>query len=305
LSGSLPSDAASAVTGTTTRKMVGTHLTTSANGNQSLSCTFGAGSTAGNAAVCFTPRIGGATGPTGYTGPTGPTGAASNVTGPTGATGPSGGPTGPTGAGGSSYSATAVTPPAVSTLTTRANGGTIADSTYGFTIINTFTSSNTNSLAYAVTPIVRGATSKFDFIVRMRLHFGLYNWVMAGMILRDSSSGNSLTMGMGSDSVQGFNINHFSNDTTWASVAGAYALGYDTLNDFWLKLTDDNTNRTWYLSLNGSDWVQIYTEAKSSYASSANQVGVFINPNCGGTGQGTVQGKNAMVECLSWQLVSY
>lgn len=196
-------------------------------------------------------------------------------------------------------------PPLVAGLTTRLNGGTISDTPVGLQIAQTLTAANTNALAYAVTPIVRGGTSKFDFIIKLRKYFGIYGFVMPGMILRDSSGGSSLIMSMGSDSCDGYNKSHFNSDTSWNSTFAAFKFGMSCPNDWWMKLTDDNTNRTWYHSYDGNTWAQIYTEAKSVWASSADQVGVHINPNCAGGGNGSVQGKTGILECLSWELKSY
>lgn len=139
------------------------------------------------------------------------------------------------------------------------------------------TTSNTNALQYLVKTITAGPNG-WQATAHIHRFTPQDSWAMMGMILRDSVSGKSKTMGMGADGTWGFIRNNFSSDTAWDAANGVCA--YYNL-DFWLRVVDDLTNQTWFLSPDGENWQKFYVEARAYYVL-PKQVGVFINPNMGG-----------------------
>jgi hypothetical protein len=269
----------------------------------------------------------GATGPTGtqgppgaFGGPTGPTGAAS--TGPTGSVGPTGplgtgptgvaGPTGATGSGVSNEDAYTTPPLVASFAASRAGSGTLTDGKFGPVFTGTLTSGNTNSLMYLVDTITRGATSKYELVVRLRRDFPLISWATTGLILRDGSGGGSVMFILDNDSCVGLNKNVYTNDTSFSSVSALLSFANhpssDTANgpwapDIWMKVTDDNVNRTFSYSLDGEQWVDVLTESNTSGVTPT-QVGVVMNPNGGGGATGWA-GKVVHLTLASWAYTAF
>lgn len=147
------------------------------------------------------------------------------------------------------------------------------------------TTSNANSLIYGVNPVVAGAHG-WRITARIRRITPLMPWGMMGVVLRDSSSGASVTYGLGVDSTTGLNRNQFSSDNVWNGVTGIVQW-FDL--DIWIRVYDDLTNRHVYVSKDGFDWQEVYTETDTNYIK-ADQAGVFMNPNFGDANN--ISGKN-------------
>lgn len=177
-----------------------------------------------------------------------------------------------------------LTPPLLASFaTTRLNGGTMSDAKYGFLITQTGTATNTNALAYAINAITRGAGSTFTLIMKLRCDMPLSSWAMTGIIFRNSGSGSSVTYALGNDGTHGFNKNTWTNDTTWSGVTGIFPWGAidGVRGDWWMKVVDNNVNRTFFVSLDGDQWVQFFQESSTTFITPTH-VGVFWNPNFGG-----------------------
>lgn len=176
----------------------------------------------------------------------------------------------------------------------RAGTGTLSDVTNGVRLVAPGTTSNVNSLIYLVKNVVEGVNG-YRATARIRRHTPLEKWGMMGLILRNSSDGKSVVYGLGNDNRIGFNRNTFSNDTTWASVAGI--VNYNEL-DFWIRVHDDLTTRKIFISRYGDYWQQIFSEAHDTYCA-PNQVGVFINPNFGDSTAVNVRAETG-IDVFSW-----
>jgi len=157
-------------------------------------------------------------------------------------------------------------------------GGYISNTENGIRIVGIGTSSNTNVLSYALKPITRGPGG-WQLTTRIRRFTPLEQWGMMGVIIRDSVSGKSSAIWLGNDNGVGFNKNYFSDDDTWNGVSGVAV--FANLN-FWLRITDNGTTRTWAVSNTGDFWTDIYSEASDSYITPTH-AGVGINPNFGNT----------------------
>lgn len=147
------------------------------------------------------------------------------------------------------------------------------------------TTTNTNSLIYGVNTISQGSGG-WRLTARIRRITPLVSWGMMGVILRNDTSGASVLYALGVDSTTGINRNQYSSDTSWASASGIVSW-YEL--DLWLRVYDDLTNRHVYISKDGFDWQEIYTEPRNSYITPT-QAGVFINPNFGAGNN--ISGKN-------------
>lgn len=195
------------------------------------------------------------------------------------------------GGGGGIPEASWTTPTVSGFDVTRSGTGSLANFTQsavsGVILSAPATTTNSNSLIYGVNNITAG-TNGWRLTVRMRRITPFSNWGMMGVILRNGTSGSSVTYALGSDVTTGINRNQFSNDTTWNAVSGVVPW-YEL--DIWLRVYDDLTNRHIYLSKDGFDWQEIYTEARTSYITPT-QAGVFINPNFGNANN--ISGKSAV-----------
>lgn len=198
-----------------------------------------------------------------------------------------------------------VIPTAAGFASTRSgNGGigTITDISggWGVRLTSTIPAGNTNSLTYAVDAVSVGANG-WRATARLRRHFPLVTWGMAGMIMRDNAGGKSVLYWMGNDTVVGFNRNQFAGDDTWNAVAGIAA--WSDL-DWWMRIVDDLTNWYCYVSKDGSAWNEIYRETRNTYLGTVpTHVGIAINPNFngGGSSPGRTGVTLPLLDCLSWQ----
>jgi len=197
------------------------------------------------------------------------------------------------------------TPPTTSTFTTFRSGsssaGAIANmaGSRGVRLSAPFSSGNNNSMTYAVLAATTGATGCWSAVARIRRHFGLASWGMAGLFLRNSTSGKGAGFWLGSDAVQGFNFDYWNNDDWWNSV-GTGATWTD--HDAWAKAVYDGTNMLFYVSMDGDAWMLCASFTASSFFTDVpTHVGIGMNPNFGGNWSG----KTFYMDCLSWAFTSY
>lgn len=198
----------------------------------------------------------------------------------------------------------AFTPPTTATFATTRSGssgaGTVANMSGGRGVRLTapFTSSNTNSLTYAVRACTPGGTGGWSATGRFRVHAGLVSAYMGGMILRNSASGKSRMCWHGKDSLSGFNFNNYSSDDAWASVLGGVT--WDD-QEWWQRIRFDGTTVTYEVSKDGDFWLRITNEVMSGiYPGTPDQIGIAINPN----GIGTSVTNTFAMDCLSWSFTS-
>lgn len=174
-----------------------------------------------------------------------------------------------------------------------APGGVNMDTSKGIKMTATGTATNTNSLQYLLNPIVAGPNGW-----RVTAHIHVFTppciGLLMGLILRDSVSGKSTSMGIGLDRCTGINTNTFSSDEKWESVAGVASIRN---RDLWLRVVDDLTNRAWFISQDCYFWQQIWKVPRSDYIL-PDQVGLFVNPNAGYSNPGSLQGAEV------WMLAS-
>lgn len=130
---------------------------------------------------------------------------------------------------------------------------------------------------------------------RIRRITPYHQYAMFGMLLRNSSDGKSVTLAIGTNTVSGINSDLYTNDTTYSSGRGLFT---SYLQDIWLRIKNDTTNRKFYCSLDGVNWQQIKSEARTTHTT-PDQVGVYLNPNS--NGNANINGAEVYMIVYSWQ----
>jgi hypothetical protein len=193
----------------------------------------------------------------------------------------------PFGTFGSMYTST----PLVNTLTAINAGGrstTSTDTNGGFTMVCT---NGTNADDLRI--LKRSATAPYTFTVHLIPTLGNASYSSAGVIWRNSTSGNIQFCGIihSSGATQLIWRNESANNngtsptyTTGTDVVSLATNASATLgNGLWLRLTDDNANRTLQYSNDGFTFFTVSTIARAT-GITPDEVGVFIgNANSGST----------------------
>lgn len=180
-----------------------------------------------------------------------------------------------------------------------ANDGVIEDYPKGVRIAAPGTSANSNQLYYALQAL--GAMTNFDARVRIQRGSTFFDWVMAGIILRNSA-GASRLLGIGSDSTVGVKYNEFSNDTTWRNVTNLTGANYQLDGmGMWLRIRKFGSTYTMWCSSDGFWWQKLFNGALGGFEPS--HIGLFLNPNAGGSNLGA--NPAAVREAVSSSFLSY
>lgn len=102
----------------------------------------------------------------------------------------------------------------------------------------------------------------------------------AGVMLRDSTSGKLYVLAMDYTSRTRLVVDKWTNVTTWSSTV--FASDYFTANILFLRIRNDNTNLYFEISFDGVNFVPVFSEAKTTWLSSADQIGLQGNVNNNG-----------------------
>jgi hypothetical protein len=114
-----------------------------------------------------------------------------------------------------------------------------------------------------------------------------------GMCWRQSSDGKLIRVTFESNAIT---IDKFTNETTYSGAGYVSNLGLDANAPMrWIRLKDDNTNRTVSLSADGVNWIVIHSVGRTDYLT-ADQAGFFAD--CGTSG--TVNTLNCAAILSSW-----
>jgi hypothetical protein len=109
----------------------------------------------------------------------------------------------------------------------------------------------------------------------------------SGLVLRESSSGKLISMGLGYDT--GFGAGTAFYVMKWTSPTVFSATFYQVLwyqgdgTPQWWRFRDDGTNRYYECSANGVDWITLGSETRITFMT-ADQIGYGMNNNSGNTG---------------------
>lgn len=117
------------------------------------------------------------------------------------------------------------------------------------------------------------------------------NRELVGILFYESSSTKLKTIHIRvDDDNRWLEVGQWNNATSWATAN--YSQYARFIRPYWLRLADDGTNLTYHFSVNGQDWIQIYTELRGAFFTSApSHVGFFINP----------YGGDIAAKLLSWE----
>lgn len=114
----------------------------------------------------------------------------------------------------------------------------------------------------------------------------------AGIVLRDSGSGKLLRFGWNSYYVL---FDKLSSPTTYVAGYGSENLGSPNVFFPWLRIHDDGTNRTYWMSQDGLYWHLSWTVGRTDYAT-PDQIGVCAEINDAV--------REAALRVVSWQLTT-
>lgn len=145
--------------------------------------------------------------------------------------------------------------------------------------------------AYQVAPAT-------PYTVTVALEFLATNNI-SGVAFRDSGTGRLLAFGATMDfAVFKFDAYRLTNLTTWSATPTAALLRMAPFErSTVLRMTDDGTNLTFFLSPNGFDWVQMYTETRATWCANPTQVGWYSNARGAPGGD-----PSSTVRCVSWSV---
>lgn len=126
-------------------------------------------------------------------------------------------------------------------------------------------------------------------------------WSAAGIVISDGTKLITLgpeyaNAGVGA-SAAGWNVwaAKFANATTYSSTYGTWPVSRFEVMPKWYRFTDDGTNFTWQVSVNGIDWITIGgPEARTS----------FLTPTRIGLGGSNYTGNGLLMRVRSWNGVS-
>jgi hypothetical protein len=196
----------------------------------------------------------------------------------------------PAGAIGGSLEAAIVTPPAAASLTSlNVTTATLVDSTLGGLFLNAPDVASSKLQGWYKTL----AAGSYTWIVRLTGSLlASATFTAFGLFLRDSAGGKILTFEQlyfsGTENVT---VEQWSDANT--RVAAAYNSAYQGASFPWLKIHDDGaTTRTYSVSRNGVDWLDLFSEGRTVYLGVApNQAGIYVAAN----------GKATILNVQSWQ----
>jgi len=100
-----------------------------------------------------------------------------------------------------------------------------------------------------------------------------------GVFVRDSATGRVLVFGYGTETLY---IIHMTDVTTFSATAWSQA--HFNFQPFWLRVSDDGVNHTFYLSLWGQDWAQVHQQGRATWLANADQIGFFAQAAAAGFG---------------------
>jgi hypothetical protein len=114
------------------------------------------------------------------------------------------------------------------------------------------------------------------------------------LCLRDSGTGKFVVWGVNYDSFNNeFKVAMSTYNSPTSGNANVFFQRLMTLFPIlWLRMEDNNTNRIYYISVDGVNWIQVYSEARTTWIT-ANQIGWTLNP-------GGSSGFPSAATLLSW-----
>jgi hypothetical protein len=198
------------------------------------------------------------------------------------------------GGAGAGFGRADVAPPAVSTWTWVNQGGaTATDRTYGGgTGVSIFAPA---SVSENIRMLVRTApAAPYTLRARVSISAMVKNFIGGGIAFRSSGGGQIHAAAIGNNG-QLF-VARYTNPTTFASADFTAPLSGGLGSMLWLRLVDDNTNKSWAISPDGFDWVNLFSVARATYFT-PDQIGFFVNPN-----NSAGPNLDAAISLFSWEV---
>jgi len=185
------------------------------------------------------------------------------------------------------------TPPATGTLTWVNQGtGTVSNNSYGGWHLNAPAGVGSDNNRMLVTSIP--GTTPWSFVCRVNVLTLNVNYVVGGMVIRESATGKFYRLGWGTGGIE---VTRWSGPSSFASNDMAPTAVSHSTPIRWGKIAYDGTNIVFAISHDGLNWMQLRSVGKAAFFSSGpDQIGVIANANqaSGGLSCG--------VSVLSWFL---
>lgn len=164
-------------------------------------------------------------------------------------------------------------PPAVSGLTWINQGGASADDTKGGIAIYAPATGSTSLRC-----LVKSKTGNYTFTIGQVQMGRMNNFLLTGLILRESGSGKIVKFGTWSNNPPGLGVEYFTNATTFSSAPKEEDQFYQLETSFF-QVVKDNTNWTFNFSKDGQHFAQFYQVAVASLFSGMvpDQIGVCVD----------------------------
>ena len=159
-----------------------------------------------------------------------------------------------------------------------ASGATLALSTAkaGMGFLATCSASSGVHLAMAL----RAVSGAFTAIGRLKFQGKGGTNFQAGLCVRNSANSKVVSVARvnltSNDTVE---VGRWTNETTFSAnmVTWGTSTNNEVLEDPFWKITSDGTTLTFFISANGTDWVQLYSEAISAFLGGVDQVGIMLD----------------------------
>jgi len=123
---------------------------------------------------------------------------------------------------------------------------------------------------------------------------------LAGIGIRDSSSGKLQLYGLGASYMEAYGYSYASPTSSSTAVTGWPGSGSFHLPEsdlIWVKYEDDNTNRKISFSVDGYTWSQVVSLSRTDFLT-PNQIGLWVNAYVGG---GTSPNFDIGLTLLHWK----
>ena len=102
-----------------------------------------------------------------------------------------------------------------------------------------------------------------------------------------------LSFGFFVPSANGFGVLYWNNPTSYNSTPwSCVPPEFSWLQ--WLKIEDNNTNFTFYWSMDGQNWIQVYQVSRTAWLANPNQIGIFYQT-------GNAAGIDSQIWQYSWE----
>lgn len=139
----------------------------------------------------------------------------------------------------------------------------------------------------------------YSVIAKVRFNgFGL-NFMSGGLMFRDGATGRMHRL-VHQVNDRNILVDKYTNNTTFSAVTGA-ALACSTASPaLWLKIRDDGTNFTWFVSTDGNNWIQYTgpTISRTNWTANPNQIGFAYNANT------STSGVASGMRIESWEVIN-